>query len=76
MIQYIVNSAENKIEITSSSGSMQELKDLYELFKDYSFSFGGSYIDFKRASEIIKRTASEQKHFGIQKGNEYTNLHK
>ena len=69
MIQCVVNSAEKKIEITSSSGSMEELRDLYELFKDYSFCFGGIYIDYPRTGEIIDRTSSEQLYFGIQKGN-------
>ena len=37
MIQYIVNVETKTIEL-QNNGTMQELKDLYELYKDYKFT--------------------------------------
>jgi len=38
MIQYIVNREKKEIEFLSG-GSIEELKELTELFKDYTFKF-------------------------------------
>lgn len=37
MVRYSVNTEDKVIELLSS-GSLEELKDLYELYKDYKFT--------------------------------------
>lgn len=41
MTRYILDTETKTIEL-QSSGTMQELKDLYELYKDYTFSIAFS----------------------------------
>lgn len=42
MIRYILDAETKTIEL-QSSGTMEELKDLYELFKDYRFTLSSSF---------------------------------
>jgi len=87
-MRYIVDATNKKIEILDA-GSIEEVRNVKEIFKDYTFCFSAEetrYLFVNRDGTLTTATFDPykdenetqrmiQSSKGIQKGNEYINLH-
>ncbi len=55
MINYAINRETKTIELLSGDSSVEEIKDLIELFKDYKFSVSKSFSAPKSENKLEKQ---------------------